>query len=86
MYVSSRDSPQSLEFWEDGRQSGTNHIAEESTLHDEVPGKRHNETLQARWLDPVWLQAKLGRGRRGWALPYSDRMVSYESGKRLIPV
>ena len=44
------------------RQSGTNHIAEEAALHDEVPGKRHNETLQARWLDPVWLEAKLDRG------------------------
>jgi len=47
------------------RQSGTNHIAEESALHDEVPGKQHNETLQARWLDPVWLEAKLDRGRAG---------------------
>jgi hypothetical protein len=30
---------------------------------------------------PAWLDVKLDRGRRGWALPYTDRMVSYESGK-----
>jgi hypothetical protein len=30
---------------------------------------------------------KLDRGRGGWALPYTDRMVSYESGKAFeIPV
>jgi hypothetical protein len=26
MHVSSRDSPQSLEFWEDGRRSGSNYF------------------------------------------------------------
>jgi predicted porin len=30
---------------------------------------------------PVQLGHKLGSGRRGWALTYTDRMVSYESGK-----
>ena len=33
------------------------------------------------WFDSNWSNAKLVRGRRGWALPYTDRMVSHESGK-----
>jgi hypothetical protein len=36
MHVSSRDSPQSLEFWEDGRQSRSNHIVEKPPSN-EVP-------------------------------------------------